>query len=381
MLKQVKKTDDTNITDPNKIYAGTDLVLKADDDTSPTKLGDMSGGEKVNYTYNGTPTALPTTNTTSWDKTEKGSAALGTKDSAWNALNSYGDFNFSQQDWFNQILEDIKGYKDFSYDMNGDALYQQYKDKYIQQGKLAMMDTMGQAAAMNGGYGSSYAQSVGQQAYQASLDNLNDIIPELYQMAYDRWSDGKQDLYNQYGMLSNERQNEYGMHQDGYDKLLDAYDIASDDYYRGGEMYLTEQDMQNEELWNQRNAAEDLRRYGNSEYWANESRKQYEEAKASGSNQGLQHVTAMSSQEIVEAMQSYKDDGDDEGLNSFLADCVMTGRMTEEQADKYFERYRTKKDDDVVDTTVQPIVPNVTGNRVAGGGGGGGGRFVEIAHK
>ena len=71
----------------------------------------------------------------------------------------------------------------FSYDLNGDALYQQYKDKYIQQGRLAMQDTIGQASAMTGGYGNSYAATAGNQAYQAHLQNLNDIVPQLYQMA------------------------------------------------------------------------------------------------------------------------------------------------------------------------------------------------------
>ena len=80
------------------------------------------------------------------------------------------------QDLYNQIVNRDK----FSYDLNADALYQQYKDQYTTQGKLAMMDTMGQAQAMTGGYGNSYAQSVGQQAYQGYLQQLNDVIPELY---------------------------------------------------------------------------------------------------------------------------------------------------------------------------------------------------------
>lgn len=74
----------------------------------------------------------------------------------------------------------------FNYDFNADALYQQYKDKYIQQGQLAMADTMGQAAAMTGGYGNSYAATVGNQAYQAQMQNLNDIVPELYNLAYSK---------------------------------------------------------------------------------------------------------------------------------------------------------------------------------------------------
>lgn len=111
-------------------------------------------------------------------------------------------------------IREILNRKDFSYDFNGDALYQQYKDKYIKQGKMAMQDTIGQASAMTGGYGNSYAQSVGNQAYQASLEKLNDVVPELYQMAYDRYIQEGQDLYNQYAMLGDQENKDYGRYRD-----------------------------------------------------------------------------------------------------------------------------------------------------------------------
>ena len=147
------------------------------------------------------------------------------------AVKNYGDFSFSQSDAFKTVMDQILNREKFSYDMNSDALYQQYKDKYIQQGKMAMADTMGQAAAMTGGYGNSYAAAVGNQAYQSSLQQLNDVIPELYQMAYDRYNQEGQDLYNQYGMLSNERTTEYGMWNDGYNKLVDDRNYYGNDYY------------------------------------------------------------------------------------------------------------------------------------------------------
>ena len=77
------------------------------------------------------------------------------------------------------MYDQVMNRKPFTYDLNGDALWQQYKDQYTNQGKLAMMDTMGQAAALTGGYGSSYAQNAGQQAYQGYLQQLNDRVPEL----------------------------------------------------------------------------------------------------------------------------------------------------------------------------------------------------------
>ena len=122
-----------------------------------------------------------------------------------------------QSQWQSQLddtMNKILNREKFSYDFNGDALYQQYKDKYIQQGKMASADVMGQAAAMTGGYGNSYAAAVGNQAYQASLQNLNDIIPELYQMALDRYNQEGQDLYNQYGILGDRENTDYGRYRD-----------------------------------------------------------------------------------------------------------------------------------------------------------------------
>ena len=181
-----------------------------------------------------------------WDESAQGKAALDAYNTHKNNVLDYKDFDFGYDNWMNDVIAQIKLYPDFKYNFNEDAIYQQYKDKYIQQGKLAMADTMGQAAAMTGGYGNSYAQSVGQQAYQAQLDNLNDIIPELYQMALDKHKMTKDDLYNQYGMLSSEYDRQYGQHQDEYNKLLDALGIAKSDYYDGGNMFYTQQNNYND---------------------------------------------------------------------------------------------------------------------------------------
>lgn len=118
------------------------------------------------------------------------------------------------EDQLKGIYDKIANREAFNYDVNADPLYDIYKDKYIQQGKLAMKDTMGQAAALTGGYGSTYGQQVGQQTYDAYLQNLSDVIPELYGLAYQRYQDEGDDLMNQYGMLGDLRDQEYGQYRD-----------------------------------------------------------------------------------------------------------------------------------------------------------------------
>jgi hypothetical protein len=71
----------------------------------------------------------------------------------------------------------------FSYDPTRDALYQGMKNEFVRQGKRAMSDAMGRASAMSGGYASSYAESLGHQAYAEQLGKLSEMIPELYDRA------------------------------------------------------------------------------------------------------------------------------------------------------------------------------------------------------
>lgn len=118
----------------------------------------------------------------------------------------------SYEDEIRDVYNKIVNREDFTYDVNADALYNQYKDQYVSLGKLAMQDTMGQAAAMTGGYGNSYAASVGNQAYQSYLSQLNQVVPELYGMAYDRYRQEGQDLLNQYNMLGDMRDTEYNQY-------------------------------------------------------------------------------------------------------------------------------------------------------------------------
>lgn len=141
-----------------------------------------------------------------------------------------GDMTFSQQDYLDNIVGQIKNQKPFTYDVNGDALYQQYKDQYTTQGKMAMNDTMAQAQAMTGGYGNSYAQSVGQQAYQGYMQQLTNKIPELYQLAYDKYNNDRNDLYRQKSMLDDEYSKEYNRHRDAVSDWRYDLDYATGRY-------------------------------------------------------------------------------------------------------------------------------------------------------
>ena len=80
--------------------------------------------------------------------------------------------------------------------------------------KRQMQDTVGQASALTGGYANSYAQTAGQQAYNNQIQKLNDIVPELYKLAYTKYTDETKDLYNRLSALSDADQTEYDRYRD-----------------------------------------------------------------------------------------------------------------------------------------------------------------------
>lgn len=136
-----------------------------------------------------------------------------------------GAYQSRWDDELTSLYDQIRNRKKFSYDMKTDPLYQQYREQYQRLGRLAMQDTMGQAAALTGGYGSTYGEQVGQQAYNAYLQNLNDIVPQLQQQAYQRYQDEGTDLYNQYSLVKGREDTDYGRYRD---TVSDYYSDLSD---------------------------------------------------------------------------------------------------------------------------------------------------------
>jgi hypothetical protein len=134
----------------------------------------------------------------------------------------------SYDDAINETYQQIQNRPAFNYDVNGDALYQQYKDRYTQNARNAMKDTMGQTAALTGGYGSSYAQGVGQQRYDETMRGLTDMMPQLEQQAYQRYQDQGNALNDRLGMLQNLGAAEQATKQGNYQNIANM--IASTGY-------------------------------------------------------------------------------------------------------------------------------------------------------
>lgn len=145
--------------------------------------------------------------------------------------NKPDEFESKYEDQISSILDNIMNRPKFSYtseDMVNDDLYKMYRDQYMRQGNLAMRDTMGNAAALTGGYGNTYASAAGQQAYDNYVAQLNNKAQDFYDRAYQRYADEGQNLYNQMNVVTGLDNTDYQRYRDG---VNDYYNDLN--YYNG----------------------------------------------------------------------------------------------------------------------------------------------------
>lgn len=135
------------------------------------------------------------------------------------ALSKIQSGKTSYSDSVREMMDKISGRDKFSYDVDNDPLFQQALASAMNSGKSAMDDTIGQASALTGGYGSSYATSAANQAYNAFVEDAYNNLPQYYQMALDAYNAEGDELYRQLDMFNTADEKEYG-------RMLNAYDAT-----------------------------------------------------------------------------------------------------------------------------------------------------------
>ena len=141
-----------------------------------------------------------------------------------------GEYDSGFEDQLQALYDQIEGREAFSYDPEEDEAYRRYARLYAAQGAAAMEDTMGQAASLTGGYGSSYAQAVGQQAYDRYLGELAALVPELRQAALAEYRQEGQALTDRYNMLNQQEKAGYDRWQDRVAQWQRALSEAQSSY-------------------------------------------------------------------------------------------------------------------------------------------------------
>nr|DAW47473.1 MAG TPA: Protein of unknown function (DUF2680) [Caudoviricetes sp.] len=249
------------------------------------------------------------------------------------------------------LYDQITNRKPFQYDLNQDALYQQYKEQYQRLGRQAMEDTMGQAASLTGGYGSTYSEQVGQQAYNAYLQSLNDIVPDLYDRAYSRYQDEGQDLYNRFGLVTDRENLDYGKYRDTvsdyYSDLADArsaYDSEwSRDYtqYSDQLSYWQQKAAQEQAYWqSQQKAAGGSGGSGGSSKEKTYTSDYYKMSKTGQNNYRFEDVGTLSTDSQLRGFQqTLSMNRSNAGRAQLIKDALDEGKITEEQATAFLKHY------------------------------------------
>ena len=174
----------------------------------------------------------------------------------------------SYSDQVKDMMDKIMNREKFSYDVDTDPLFQQALASAMNSGKQAMQDTIGQASALTGGYGSTYATTAGNQAYNAFIEDAYDNLPQYYQMAMDAYQMEGDEMYRQYSMLSAEDDKEFNRNVTAYDATYqhrnqmynEAYTMYRDnksDAFAMANLQLDEHEVRVNDAYNLYNASSD----------------------------------------------------------------------------------------------------------------------------
>lgn len=160
-------------------------------------------------------------------------------------LGNYGNFSYDTpaptynnryQTTIDDLLNQIVNRPEFSYDHTSDPVWSAYKKQYTREGDRASATALAQASAASGGIPSSYAQTAASQAGDYYAAQLSDMIPTLYQQAYDRYLNDNQMTQNALAAVSGQEQNDYQKYLTNLGQWNTDRDFAYTDYLNGFNM-------------------------------------------------------------------------------------------------------------------------------------------------
>lgn len=165
-------------------------------------------------------------------------------DSARDAMGSMGSFSYDNAaptytnayaDLQRQLLDSVVNRDPFTWSKETDPQWGSYKKSYLREGERATANALAQASAASGGRPSSYAVNAATQAGDYYATKLNDMIPTLYQQAYDKYLQEFQmdrqklgDVNSQEQLDYNRYLNDLGQFNTDRDFALNAYNSDFD---------------------------------------------------------------------------------------------------------------------------------------------------------
>lgn len=159
-------------------------------------------------------------------------------------IGSFGSFSYDEapayENAFAQqqkdLLDRILNREDFSWSKETDPQWSSYKKSYLREGDRATANAVAQASAASGGRPSSYAVNAATQAGDYYATKLNDVIPTLYQQAYERYLDEYNMKLKDLNAVNQQEQLDYAKYLDRLGQFNTdrgfAYQNYADDYDR-----------------------------------------------------------------------------------------------------------------------------------------------------
>lgn len=159
-------------------------------------------------------------------------------------IGSFGSFSYDEapayENAFAQqqkdLLDRILNREDFSWSKETDPQWSSYKKSYLREGDRATANALAQASAASGGRPSSFAVNAATQAGDYYATKLNDVIPTLYQQAYERYLDEYNMKLKDLNAVNQQEQLDYAKYLDRLGQFNTdrgfAYQNYADDYDR-----------------------------------------------------------------------------------------------------------------------------------------------------
>lgn len=160
-------------------------------------------------------------------------------DAILDQINNFGSFSFDQEApvYDNQyaeqqqaLLDAILNRPDFTWSKETDPLWGSYKKSYLREGDRATANALAQASAASGGRPSTAAVTAATQAGDYYATQLNDIIPTLYQQAYDRYLNEYSMMLQDLGAVNTQEQLDYAKYLDQLTQYNTDRNFAYDTY-------------------------------------------------------------------------------------------------------------------------------------------------------
>lgn len=159
-------------------------------------------------------------------------------------IGSFGSFSYDEAPTYENafaqqqkdLLDRILNREDFSWSKETDPQWSSYKKSYLREGDRATANALAKASAASGGRPSSYAVNAATQAGDFYATKLNDVIPTLYQQAYERYLDEYNMKLKDLNAVNQQEQLDYAKYLDRLGQFNTdrgfAYQNYADDYDR-----------------------------------------------------------------------------------------------------------------------------------------------------